>query len=159
MVPLWKKWSKNREPDQERVEEMVARGGYIHLAELVGEGLVCYDGNHRREVLKRTSTCIVDVMFHATHDDAFVNINKGVEVPEIYMEDGDNILQEVTALVKTYETRHKPFISVSRAQLQPRRVHREHHEDLYVSSWTEDDPGDRGAPGAPEHRVRPGPHV
>lgn len=124
MVPLWKKWSKNREPDQERVEEMVARGGYIprfiHLAELVGEGLVCYDGNHRREVLKRTadetSTCIVDVMFHATHDDvydAFVNINKGVEVPEIYMEDGDNILQEVTALVKTYETRHKPFISVS----------------------------------------------
>jgi len=122
MVPLWKKWSKNREPDQERVEEMVAHGGYIprfiHLAELADEGLVCYDGNHRREVLKRIAAgvCLVDIMFGASHEDvydAFVRINRGVEVPEIYMDDGDNILQDVTALVKTYETRFKPFVSAS----------------------------------------------
>ncbi len=52
-----KKWSKNREPDQERINEMVAffkNGGYIprmiHLAETVEEGMICYDGNHRKEV-------------------------------------------------------------------------------------------------------------
>lgn len=132
MIPLWKKWSKNRDPDMERVEEMVTSGAYIpkfiHLAELDGEGLVCYDGNHRREVLKQMETggvagsvaggasCIIDVMFNATQDDvyeAFMNINKGVEVPEIYMGDMNNIKDEVISLVKKYESRYKSFVSVS----------------------------------------------
>jgi hypothetical protein len=124
MLPLWKKWSKNRDPDMERVNEIVELGVYIpkfiHLAELEGEGLVCYDGNHRREVLKQlvndNFTCIVDIMFKATHDDvyeAFVNINKGVEVPEIYIEDSANIRSDVMELVKGYETKYKSFISVS----------------------------------------------
>lgn len=124
MIPLWKKWSKNREPDMERVEEIISQGVYIpkfiHLAELEGEGLVCYDGNHRREVLRRlvddNLMCIIDVMFNATHDDvyeAFMNINKGVEVPEIYLEDTNNIKNDVMELVKSYETKYKTFISVS----------------------------------------------
>jgi len=91
MIPLWKKWSRNRDPDMERVNEILESRAYIpkfiHLAELEGEGLVCYDGNHRRVVLEKLGgdeTCIVDVMFGATTDDvyqAFVNINKGVERP------------------------------------------------------------------------------
>lgn len=55
--PLCKKWSRNRNVDNERVKEMMEyykAGGYIpriiHLAELEAEGLACYDGNHRREV-------------------------------------------------------------------------------------------------------------
>ena len=124
MVPLWKKWSKNREPDIERVNEILESKGYfpkfIHLAELEGEGLVCYDGNHRRVALEKLDdeeqTCIVDVMFGATTDDvyqAFMNINKGVEVPEIYMDDTDNIKDEITRLVKGYEIKYKPFVSTS----------------------------------------------
>ena len=56
IAPLVKKWSKNRDPDPLRVAEMkehFIKGGYlpnqIHLAELSNEGLVRYDGNHRRE--------------------------------------------------------------------------------------------------------------
>lgn len=122
LLPLWKKWSRNRDPDMERVEEMVGVyiPKFIHLAELDGEGLVCYDGNHRREVLKKTADentqCIVDIMFGATQDDvyqAFMNINKGVEVPEIYMEDTNNIKDAVMTLVKTYETRYRPYVSAS----------------------------------------------
>ena len=57
-------------------------GGYIpkliHLAELEGEGLVCYDGNHRREVMKLLGNdgydvdCIVDIMFNTTKDDVCI---------------------------------------------------------------------------------------
>lgn len=123
MIPLWKKWSRNRDPDMERVNEILESRAYIpkfiHLAELDGEGLVCYDGNHRRMVLEKLGgeeTCIVDVMFGASTDDvyqAFVNINKGVEVPEIYIEDTDNIKEEITRLVKDYETKYKSFVSTS----------------------------------------------
>lgn len=123
MIPLWKKWSKNRDPDMERVNEILESRAYIpkfiHLAELDGEGLVCYDGNHRRVVLEKhedPGSCIVDVMFGASTDDvyqAFVNINRGVEVPEIYIEDTDNIKDEITELVKSYETKYKSFVSTS----------------------------------------------
>lgn len=123
MIPLWKKWSRNRDPDMERVNEILESRAYIpkfiHLAELEGEGLVCYDGNHRRVVLEKLGgegMCIVDIMFGASSDDvyqAFININKGVEVPEIYIEDTDNIKEEITKLVKGYETKYKVFVSTS----------------------------------------------
>jgi hypothetical protein len=124
MIPLWKKWSRNRDPDMERVNEILESRAYIpkfiHLADLEGEGLVCYDGNHRRMVMEKmnddTQTCIVDVLFGATTDDvyqAFVNINKGVEVPEIYIDDTDNIKEDVTRLVRKYEIKYKSFVSTS----------------------------------------------
>ena len=57
VAPFCKKWSRNRDPDMERVNEMIDhyhKGGYIprmiHLAEIKDEGVVCYDGNHRKEV-------------------------------------------------------------------------------------------------------------
>ena len=40
MIPLWKKWSRNRDPDMERVNEILESRAYIpkfiHLAELEG---------------------------------------------------------------------------------------------------------------------------
>lgn len=125
--PICRKWSKNRHPDLERVHEMhdfFKSGGYIpkfiHLAELKGEGLVCYDGNHRRELLKLINDgdveCIVDVLFSASDEeiyDAFSSVNKAVDVPEIYLEDVSNIKDAVLELVKKYETRHKSFTSKS----------------------------------------------
>lgn len=92
IAPFCKKWSRNRDPDIERVNEMVEyyhKGGYIprmiHLAELKDEGMVCYDGNHRKEVFNMCNDeavmCVVDVLFGATQNDvykAFNNINKSV---------------------------------------------------------------------------------
>ena len=127
LKPICKKWSKNRPPDTTRVQDMYEYhmgGGYIpklmHFAELKDEGLVCYDGNHRRECLQMIGDgeveCIVDIMFEATIDDvieSFKMINKAVDVPEIYLEDSMNIKDDVLELVKKYETEFKMFISKS----------------------------------------------
>ena len=58
IAPLCKTWSGNRIPDSIRIEEMYeyyTNNGYIpkilHLAEICNDGLVCYDGNHRRKKL------------------------------------------------------------------------------------------------------------
>jgi tRNA isopentenyl-2-thiomethyl-A-37 hydroxylase MiaE len=95
----------------------------IHLAEIIDEGIVCYDGNHRREVFNllndKEFVCIVDVMFSATQNDvykAFNAINKAVQLPAIYIDEqnnNDNVKTEILQLVKKYETKYKPFLSTS----------------------------------------------
>jgi hypothetical protein len=130
IAPFCKKWSRNRDPDMERVNEMVEhyhKGGYIprmiHLAELKDEGIVCYDGNHRKEVFNAcnddTIVCIIDVMFDATQNEvykAFNNVNKSVQLPAIYIEEesGKNdVKADIVNLVKKYESKYKPFLSTS----------------------------------------------
>ena len=132
VAPLCKKWSRNRDCDLQRVQEMVEyhhRGGYIprmiHLADIQGEGLVCYDGNHRREVFNKCSEdadiiCVVDVMFDANQNDvykAFNNINKSVQLPAIFLDNQSpshqSVKDDILRLVKTYETKYKPLLSPS----------------------------------------------
>lgn len=130
IVPICKKWSQNRDPDMSRVDEMIEyykKGGYIlsmiHLAEIKGEGIVCYDGNHRRELFDKCcddfTTCIVDVMFNTTQNEiykAFNNINKSVQLPAIYTEEGKDdikVKDEILQLVRHYETKYKAFLSTS----------------------------------------------
>ena len=56
----------------------------IHLAELNEEGLICYDGNHRREVfnlLQKDFLCIIDIIFNATQEDVFTHLtHRGASV-------------------------------------------------------------------------------
>lgn len=127
--PLCKKWSRNRDSDTTRIHEMLEyyhKGGYIpmhlHLAEVQSEGLVCYDGNHRREVLNalnQNTVCIVDVIFNASQNDvynAFINVNKSVQVPAIYIEENtcqSSVKDEILELVKSYEVKYKPMLSAS----------------------------------------------
>ena len=130
LYPICKKWSRNRDADKERVNEIkdfLENGGYvpqiIHLAELKDEGIVCYDGNHRREVFNITDKkiiCIVDVMFSATQMDvykSFTALNKSVQVPEIYIEDDcknvNVVKEEILEFVKRFEKKYKQFISAS----------------------------------------------
>lgn len=127
---LCKKWSKNRDPDLNRVSEIcqfLNNNGYvpqiIHIAELLDEGVVCYDGNHRREVFNRCAidvTCVVDVIFNASKKDvhdAFNSINKSIQLPAIYLEEHNasksDIKDEIISLVKSYETKYKMFLSTS----------------------------------------------
>lgn len=128
--PFCRKWSGNRDPDAKRVTEMLEyhrQGGYmpklIHLAEIEDEGMVCYDGNHRKEVYNACKdediSCIVDVMFNTTKYEvyrSFNNINKSVQVPAIYTESlvqANNVRAEIIKLVITYERRYKPYLSAS----------------------------------------------
>jgi hypothetical protein len=132
--PFLKKWSHNRDPDMARVSEMhdyYINGGYIpntiHIAELSNEGLVCYDGNHRREVFNKSinnhNTCIIDVMFNATQSEvfnSFNNINKYVQVPAIFVEsESPEIKLQIIELVKQYESNYKPFVSSSSRCISP----------------------------------------
>jgi len=141
IAPLCKKWKRNRDCDKSRIDEMEVRyneGVYIpkliHLAEVENEGLVCYDGNHRRELFTRVlkqsegSECIVDVMFNASQHDvytAFENINKSVQLPAIFLDDEeeeesgsknkdkDNLKNDILGMVRTFEVKYKPFLSTS----------------------------------------------
>jgi len=130
IAPFCKKWSRNRDPDMERVTEMIEhqnKSGYIprmiHLAEIKGEGVVCYDGNHRKEVFNMCNDenlmCVVDIMFDATQNDvykAFNNINKAVQLPAIYIEesgDDNHVKAEIIDLVRDYEMKYKQFLSTS----------------------------------------------
>lgn len=126
-----KKWSRNRDPDNNRVNEMIEyykNGGYIpkiiHFAELQEEGgLVCYDGNHRRNVFNTINDdnieCIIDIMINATQEeiyDCFNNINKSVQLPAIYLDDNKvstNIKIDIINLVKKFEDKYKMFVSAS----------------------------------------------
>jgi hypothetical protein len=131
IAPLCKKWSRNRDPDMNRVSEMVEyhmKGGYIpkmiHMADIRDEGLVCYDGNHRREVFNHVVedfSCVVDVIFNASQNDvyiAFNHINKSIQLPAIYLDEpsskeSSSVKEEILALVKHYETNFKTFLSTS----------------------------------------------
>lgn len=130
IAPFCKKWSRNRDPDMERVKEMIEyhhKGGHIprmiHLAEVKFEGVVCYDGNHRKEVFNACNDealmCIVDVMFDTTQNNvykAFNNINKSVQLPAIYVDENDdnnNVKLEIIKLVREYEVKYKSFLSTS----------------------------------------------
>ena len=131
IAPLCSKWSRNRDPDMQRVAEMhdfYMKGGYIpkviHLAEIIGEGLVCYDGNHRRELFNQCKgddiACIIDVMFNASQNDvykAFNNINKSVQVPAVYLEEDTNetytVKHDIIELVKSFESKYMPLRSTS----------------------------------------------
>lgn len=130
---LCKKWSRNRDCDNNRVNDIYDyynNGGYVpnilHLAELNDEGLICYDGNHRREVFNKYVSnngkdilCIIDVLFNSTQNDvynAFNNVNKAVQLPAIYLENNDSILEiknDIIDLVKSYEKKYKTFLSTS----------------------------------------------
>lgn len=133
IAPLCKKWSRNRDCDENRVNDIYnfyITGGYIpniiHLAEIEEEGLICYDGNHRREVFNKyiknnnkSLTCIIDIIFSTSQNEVynvFNNINKAVQLPAIYLEKKDNIMiikNDIINLVKKYETNYKPFLSTS----------------------------------------------
>jgi hypothetical protein len=128
-----------------RVDEMIAHynsGGYIprivHLADVFGEGLVCYDGNHRRHVLDQVQnseddiTCIVDVIFDVNQNDvykAFNNINKSVQLPAIYLIDPQSkVKEDILTLVKKYEEKYKIYTSTS-ARCHPPHFNRDTFTD------------------------------
>jgi len=125
--PLIKKWSRNREPDMLRIEDMCkARSAsppayisnHIHLADLQeSEGLVCYDGNHRRHVWKSDDIVVVDMMFNASQAsvfEAFNLINNSVQIPAIFLDDTcQDVKVEIVALVKEFETYYKSYLSTS----------------------------------------------
>ena len=86
-------WSKNRPVDKDRIKLMADYftknehiDGIIYLAILDDEGIVCYDGNHRRESIKYIDDnydVLVDVIEHPSESylrDKFKSINQCVPI-------------------------------------------------------------------------------
>jgi hypothetical protein len=91
-------WKFNRPPDDGRVwqirEWMVEANrmdGMLNLAYVRGQGLVCYEGNHRRIAWSQvhfTFPLVVDIAWDMTDDmvkTEFVRLNMAISVPDVYV--------------------------------------------------------------------------
>ena len=119
-----KRWKSNRPPDMSRVTEIHnwmkqfnRMDGVINLACIGEEGLVCFEGNHRRMALKNLDiTVLVDIVWDATDESVtheFRRINESISVPDLYVEETDavtiaNIVGAVTDFVRRYPTHMVP---------------------------------------------------
>jgi hypothetical protein len=101
-----RRWKHNRPSDQDRVAEIreFMRGskrvdGIIYLAG-IGQDLVCYESNHRREALEGIAhdrivdfrPILIDVIWNATDElikNEFFRLNKAVSVPDLYIDPTD----------------------------------------------------------------------
>ena len=150
--PILKKWSRNREADSLRVQEIanhVRQGGFVppvlHVADLKEEGLVCYDGNHRRAAFMQVSLpvgfkVVLDVLCNATQRstfECFENLNKCVQVPAIYVDDNDDnhrVKEDILSVVQRFEKEYKPFLSTSNRCNAP-NFNRDHFVDELYDFW------------------------
>ena len=119
-----KTWKYNRPVDENRVEEIRQwnkefnrMDGVINLAYIAGDGLVCFEGNHRRLALKDLPiTVIVDIIWNVNDEilvHEFRRINKSVSVPDFYIVDTDkNVKEDIENFIKhfrkTYPSHETP---------------------------------------------------
>lgn len=149
LKPIVKKWSRNRDPDMTRVQDLlihISNNGYfppvLHLAEVDGEGLVCYDGNHRREALNAISNppkVIIDLMTRASQEDvykAFEALNKSVQVPALYLDESmnHNVKDDLLCIVRKYESKYRQHVSSS-ARCHAPQFNRDHFLDNLYNIW------------------------
>ncbi len=91
-------WSKNRPCDEMRVAELekyISKEGYvdgiIYFANIEGEGLVCYDGNHRRSALKnlqKNYKVLINVIENPSYEyikQKFISLNKCIPVTDLFL--------------------------------------------------------------------------
>lgn len=99
-----KQWKYNRPPDFSRVPDIHTwmkqfnrMDGLLNLAYISGEGLVCFEGNHRRLALEGLDIVVlVDIVWDATHDTLiheFRRLNKSVCVPDLYVVENETTLR------------------------------------------------------------------
>lgn len=136
LLKYTKNWKYNRPPDNERVdkiEETLANNTYINVPLQVAEVMtddknisyICYDGNHRREALKRTPECkvLVHLLRNATEEDIknrFVIVNSGCPVPELYLGNTEESKKKIIqTIVDRLCINYKAHKSSSKKPLKP----------------------------------------
>jgi hypothetical protein len=72
--------------------------GILNLAYIAGEGLVCFEGNHRRLALQDLEIqVLVDILWSATDEivvNEFRRLNKSICVPDLYISETKFELKE-----------------------------------------------------------------
>ena len=125
-----KLWKYNRPPDPDRVREIheymktsKRMDGMVYLA-TIGDDLVCYESNHRREALKGLedmAPILVDFLPNTTDDvlkEEFTRLNKAVSVPELYFsQDPEQLFHDLKVVVDDFcETYKKHKVSTNKPQ-------------------------------------------
>jgi hypothetical protein len=143
-----KQWKYNRPPDFSRVPEIYLwmkqfnrMDGLLNLAYISGEGLVCFEGNHRRLALDGLDIVVlVDILWDATHDTLiheFRRLNKSVCVPDLYVvENGTTLRGEIENAVSEFRKKYPLLESNSGRPQRPNynrdkltdEIHRLHNE-------------------------------
>lgn len=126
--PYVKNWSKNRIQCDLRIQEMINNyyidnhlDFHLHLAFLQDEKMVCYDGNHRMQVLNQLLKEGIDniinitVMWECSNEDIykdFKNLNKQSIVPNMYIENAkytDKFKKDVDNIVEKYKNKYNTY--------------------------------------------------
>lgn len=145
--PLMKKWKYNRDPDPSRVHDMIEQvqnGIFVpkvfYVAE-VDDFLACYDGNHRREVLdflRYEGEVLLDTVFQCNHAkirELFVNLNKAVQVPDLFIDTDDHRVRlEILDVVKYFAETYPAFVSPSNRCRAP-NFNRDNLVDFLYHTW------------------------
>jgi len=126
-----KMWKFNRPPDTSRISEINEAmkknnrmDGLINLAFISHEGLVCYEGNHRRLALEGNNfPVILDILWDVTNEsvtEEFKRLNKSVCVPELYISETDATIKvEIEELVSEFRKRFPDHVSPSARPIRP----------------------------------------
>lgn len=114
-----KTWKYNRPPTESRISEIREwniqfnrMDGVLNLAYIPGEGLVCFEGNHRRLALRDLPiTVFADILWDVNDEivmHEFRRINKSVSVPELYVvETQHNLKCEIENYVSDFRKKYK----------------------------------------------------
>jgi hypothetical protein len=126
-----KQWKYNRPPDMTRVPEIhdwmkqfQRMDGILNLAYIAGEGLVCFEGNHRRLALEGLDIVVfVDILWDATNEivtHEFRRLNKSVCVPDLYVIENDSTLRgDIEKVVAEFRRKYPTLESNSGRPQRP----------------------------------------
>jgi hypothetical protein len=126
-----KQWKYNRPPDMTRIPEIHSwmsqfrrMDGVLNLAYIHGDGLVCFEGNHRRIALEGLNIpVLVDIVWDATDDivrHEFFRLNKAVSVPELYVSDTPATMRvEIEDAVAQFRKKYSSMESTSGKPQRP----------------------------------------
>lgn len=129
-----KMWSKNRPCDEMRVieiEKYISSVNYVdgmlYFANIEGEGLVCYDGNHRRNALlnlPKNYKVLVNILENPPFEylkEKFVSLNKCVPVTELFLNLDENKQDTVDKVMEVTEHFCKLWKSHRKTSPNPNR--------------------------------------
>lgn len=126
-----KMWKYNRPPTESRIVEIrewnsqfKRMDGILNLAYISGDGLVCFEGNHRRLALSGIDILVLaDILWDVTDEIVmyeFRRINKSISVPDLYVVETESSLKnEIEQFVTHFRKKYPSHETTSGRPQRP----------------------------------------